>query len=161
MPIACHSDRLKKVIRIVLDSGLMYTISVVIFLATTLGRSNAQYGVSDVVVQVIVSNFVFQGDFRMKHRSLIGHCQGITFNLIIVRVDAARGSTASVLQPTIFPSTEGTCGVRNIDTLSPGTPVFNIRDGKSELDVTADVAGLPYSDDHSDHKPRRNGCEEV
>ena len=52
---ASNPDRLKRIIRIVLDSGLMYTIGVIALFATILGRSNAQYGVSDVIVQVIVS----------------------------------------------------------------------------------------------------------
>lgn len=57
--------RLSRVMRIILDSGLLYTVCVVTFFGTVLAGSNAQYGVSDVVVQVI----------------------GITFNLIIIRVN--------------------------------------------------------------------------
>ena len=53
---ASNPDRLKRIIRIVLDSGLIYTMSVITFFGTTLGQSNAQYGTSDIVVQVIVSN---------------------------------------------------------------------------------------------------------
>ena len=49
-----HPNRLAHVIRIIVDSGLMYTVSMIIFFGTTLAESNAQYGVSDVVVQVIV-----------------------------------------------------------------------------------------------------------
>lgn len=56
MSSSSNPDRLKRVIRIVLDSGLMYTVCVIAFFGTTLGQSNAQYGVSDVVVQVIVSD---------------------------------------------------------------------------------------------------------
>lgn len=52
---AVHPNRLRHVIRIVIDSGLMYTITVIVFFGTTLAESNAQYGVSDVVVQMIVS----------------------------------------------------------------------------------------------------------
>jgi len=58
-------DRFLRIIRVVLDSGLIYTVCIITFFGTTLAGSNAQYGVSDVVVQVI----------------------GITFNLIIIRVN--------------------------------------------------------------------------
>ncbi|PSR99323.1 hypothetical protein PHLCEN_2v4136 [Hermanssonia centrifuga] len=65
-----HPNRLSHVIRIVLDSGLMYTLCAIIFFGTTLAGSNAQYGVSDVIVQVI----------------------GITFNMIIIRVNNGTAS---------------------------------------------------------------------
>ncbi|KAI0702043.1 hypothetical protein C8T65DRAFT_579352, partial [Cerioporus squamosus] len=43
------SRRLTRVIRILIESGLIYTISVVVFFCTFLASNNAQYGVSDVV----------------------------------------------------------------------------------------------------------------
>lgn len=52
--VTVHPHRLSKVMRIILDSGAIYTICVIVFFGTTLAGSNAQYGVSDVVVQVIV-----------------------------------------------------------------------------------------------------------
>lgn len=55
---AVHPNRLMHVIRIIIDSGSMYTLCVIIFFGTTLAESNAQYGVSDVVVQVIVSTYL-------------------------------------------------------------------------------------------------------
>ncbi|EKM60639.1 uncharacterized protein PHACADRAFT_246673 [Phanerochaete carnosa HHB-10118-sp] len=75
-----HPHRLSRLMRIILDSGLLYTVCVVIFFGTTLAGSNAQYGVSDVVVQVI----------------------GITFNLIIIRVN--NGTAAEAKQ---FTTTSG------------------------------------------------------
>jgi len=62
--------QLGQVMRIIIESGLIYTLSVVITVATHLSASNAQYGVSDSVVQII----------------------GIVFNLIIIRVD--QGATS-------------------------------------------------------------------
>lgn len=57
--VTVHPHRLSKVMRIILDSGAIYTICVIVFFGTTLAGSNAQYGVSDVVVQVIVrTNFL-------------------------------------------------------------------------------------------------------
>ena len=43
------SRRLTRVIRILVESGLIYTISVVAFFGTFLASNNAQYGVSDCV----------------------------------------------------------------------------------------------------------------
>lgn len=57
-----NSDRLVRAIRLILDSGLMYTVCVVIFFATSLGGSNAQYPISDVVVQMIVRTALIQSD---------------------------------------------------------------------------------------------------
>ncbi|PIL34435.1 hypothetical protein GSI_03210 [Ganoderma sinense ZZ0214-1] len=49
----------------IIESGLMYTVSVVILVVVYLASNNAQYAVSDCIVQII----------------------GIAFNLIIIRID--------------------------------------------------------------------------
>ncbi|KAG6908537.1 hypothetical protein DXG01_004308 [Tephrocybe rancida] len=54
-----------KVMRVLIESGLMYTISIVVLVGLYIASNNGQFGVSDSVVQII----------------------GITFNLIITRVD--------------------------------------------------------------------------
>ncbi|RPD65719.1 hypothetical protein L226DRAFT_557681 [Lentinus tigrinus ALCF2SS1-7] len=59
------SRRLTHVVRILIESGLIYTASVVVFFGTYLASNNAQYGVSDLVVQLIP----------------------ISFTLILIRVD--------------------------------------------------------------------------
>ncbi|KIP07584.1 hypothetical protein PHLGIDRAFT_412628 [Phlebiopsis gigantea 11061_1 CR5-6] len=59
------SDSLKRAIRIVVESGLMYTLSVVCLMGVYISGNNAMYGVSDCLVQII----------------------GISFNLIIIRID--------------------------------------------------------------------------
>ena len=41
--------KLTRVVRILVESGLLYTASVIVFFATFLASNNAQYGVSDVV----------------------------------------------------------------------------------------------------------------
>lgn len=66
-------------IRVIVDSGLIYTTWVVMFFGTSLAHSNGQYGVSETVVQVIP----------------------ITFNLITIRVGRgiATGVPSTVLQP--------------------------------------------------------------
>ena len=43
------SRKLTRVIRILVESGLIYTVSVIVFFGTFLASNNAQYGVSDVV----------------------------------------------------------------------------------------------------------------
>ncbi|KIP07596.1 hypothetical protein PHLGIDRAFT_35367 [Phlebiopsis gigantea 11061_1 CR5-6] len=66
---ASHSSSaLKRANHIIIESGLMYSASVVCFFAVYLASNNAQYGVSDCVVQII----------------------GISFNLIIIRIDQRR-----------------------------------------------------------------------
>ncbi|OCH90101.1 hypothetical protein OBBRIDRAFT_711151, partial [Obba rivulosa] len=52
------------VMRIVIESGLLYTVTIIIFLGSTVSRSNADYIFGGVVVQIT----------------------GIAFNLIIIRV---------------------------------------------------------------------------
>jgi hypothetical protein len=51
-----------------IESGLIYTLSVIILFCVYITSNNAQFGVSDAVVQII----------------------GITFNLIIIRVQDAQ-----------------------------------------------------------------------
>jgi len=67
-------SRLKTVMRILIDSAALYTVSVVVFVATYIAGSNANYGTSDNVVQII----------------------GICFNMIIIRVNSGEASTSSV-----------------------------------------------------------------
>ncbi|KAH8088915.1 hypothetical protein BXZ70DRAFT_899246 [Cristinia sonorae] len=59
---------LGRAMRIVIESVAIYTVSVITFVAVYLAGNNAQYGVSDCVVQII----------------------GITFNLMIIRLDQGR-----------------------------------------------------------------------
>ncbi|KAF7326529.1 hypothetical protein MVEN_02611000 [Mycena venus] len=57
--------RLQRAIRIILESGLMYTVTALVTFITFISGSNSAYGTSDVEVQVV----------------------GIAFNLIIIRAD--------------------------------------------------------------------------
>ncbi|RDB21603.1 hypothetical protein Hypma_011202 [Hypsizygus marmoreus] len=56
---------LSRVMRILIESGLMYTMSIIVLFGLYMASNNGQFGVSNSVVQII----------------------GITFNLIITRVD--------------------------------------------------------------------------
>lgn len=53
--ISADPGKPMRIIRIIIDSGFMYTVSVVIFFATGLAGSNSQYPVSNCVVQIVVS----------------------------------------------------------------------------------------------------------
>ncbi|KAF8639085.1 hypothetical protein AX16_010391 [Volvariella volvacea WC 439] len=64
---------LANVLRVLIESGLMYTISIVILFILYMANNNGQFGVSNAVVQII----------------------GITFNLIITRVDRGRATQVS------------------------------------------------------------------
>jgi len=80
-----NRSRLANVVRIVLESGTLYTILVLITFGCDVANSNALYGVSNVMIMII----------------------GICFNLIIIRVDqgvAFDGTNAkSLLSSTAIP----------------------------------------------------------
>ncbi|KAJ7983269.1 hypothetical protein DFH06DRAFT_1081455 [Mycena polygramma] len=61
-------SRLRRVMRIILESGLMYTVTAIVTFITFISGSNSAYATSDVQVQIV----------------------GIAFNLIIIRADADR-----------------------------------------------------------------------
>ena len=71
-------NRLTRVVRILVESGLLYTASVIVFFCTFLTSNNAQYGVSDVVsiwLRLVVCNglllLVLTG--RSTHCELLSH----------------------------------------------------------------------------------------
>ncbi|KAF8208510.1 hypothetical protein K438DRAFT_1712167 [Mycena galopus ATCC 62051] len=63
--------RLGQAIRVIIESGLMYTAIAILTCITQVANSNSTYGISDVEVQVV----------------------GITFNLIIIRAHRSTGGT--------------------------------------------------------------------
>ncbi|KAJ3981915.1 hypothetical protein F5890DRAFT_1532883 [Lentinula detonsa] len=74
---------LHRVMRIIIESAALYTISTLIFVITYVAGSNSNYGTSDSVVQII----------------------GISFNLIIIRVDAGKsynGRKAESISSLLF-----------------------------------------------------------
>ncbi|KAI0346626.1 hypothetical protein BDW22DRAFT_1323122 [Trametopsis cervina] len=78
--------RLESVMRIILESGMLYQASVIATFICALVGSNAIYGVSDVMVVAV----------------------GISFNLIIIRVDRANNpSTTSQASPSIVSAPHG------------------------------------------------------
>lgn len=134
-----HPNKLMRVIRIIVDSGLMYTVSVIIFFGTTLAGSNAQYGVSDVVVQIIVSYGLIAHPAFDPHRNSTP--QGIAFNLIIIRVsngtapDGLPFSTSSGLPSTTYP-------MHFLNT-SINPPTFTVR---TEIGVEVEVSRVTEHD---------------
>ncbi|KAF9467494.1 hypothetical protein BDZ94DRAFT_1232876 [Collybia nuda] len=67
---------LSRVMRLLIESGLMYTLSIVVLFGLYMASNNGQFGVSNAVVQII----------------------GITFNLIITGVD--RGEATQPMSQT-------------------------------------------------------------
>lgn len=80
---------LDRVLRLMIESGLLYTSSIIILFGLFLSSNNGEFGVSNAVVQII----------------------GITFNLIIVRVD--RGHA---IQPktSVYPQSQNNIGLQSI-----------------------------------------------
>ncbi|KAJ7719956.1 hypothetical protein B0H16DRAFT_1218975, partial [Mycena metata] len=76
-----RQSKLRQVMRVIIESGLMYTTIALITFITYIANSNSTYGVSDVEVQMV----------------------GITFNLIIIRADrrAVEGQTTKVASTTL------------------------------------------------------------
>ncbi|KAM5545449.1 hypothetical protein V8D89_000487 [Ganoderma adspersum] len=74
-----NTSNLRRAMHIVIESGLLYSVGVVVFFAVYLASNNAQYGVSDCVVQII----------------------GIAFNLIIIRIDQGKAITNTVASQRI------------------------------------------------------------
>ncbi|EJF60321.1 hypothetical protein DICSQDRAFT_171278 [Dichomitus squalens LYAD-421 SS1] len=88
--VASGTEGLRRAMRIIIESGLMYSVGVIVFFVVYLANNNAQYGVSDCVVQII----------------------GISFNLIIIRIDQGKSVESSyppnTLQMTSAGSRSGT-----------------------------------------------------
>ncbi|EGO03195.1 hypothetical protein SERLA73DRAFT_174662 [Serpula lacrymans var. lacrymans S7.3] len=74
-----RGSRLKHVVHILVESAALYTVSVLIFVCTYAASSNANYGTSDNVVQII----------------------GISFNLIIIRITSGRSFENMTAAPTL------------------------------------------------------------
>lgn len=92
---------LMRAMRIMIESGAMYTISVIVFFVVYLASNNAQYGVSDCVVQII----------------------GIAFNLVIIRVQQGRAIETSIMRASRTTRTESNVKGNNISlNLIPGLP---------------------------------------
>ncbi|KAM5540141.1 hypothetical protein V8D89_006281 [Ganoderma adspersum] len=108
---------LRRAMHIVIESGLMYTVSVVILFVLYLASNNAQYAVSDCIVQII----------------------GIAFNLIIIRIDQGSTVEASFIsesEPSRFdkPERSGSLHFRLSRQATTCTSVIEV--GVNEHDYT-------------------------
>ncbi|KAJ3885724.1 hypothetical protein GG344DRAFT_33878, partial [Lentinula edodes] len=70
-----NSDPLARAMKVMIESGLLYTLSLVVLFAVFITSSNAELGVSDSVVQII----------------------GITFNMIIIRTSRVSSRIQSAI----------------------------------------------------------------
>ncbi|KAJ7431323.1 hypothetical protein FB451DRAFT_1157165 [Mycena latifolia] len=106
-------SRLKSIMRILIDSAALYTISVIIFVATYIAGSNANYGTSDNVVQII----------------------GICFNMIIIRVNSSH-APGSTVAPAV--STRMKLQARRPDTTFSSHPLssFQSQMGPGDSDIS-------------------------
>ncbi|KAF9473129.1 hypothetical protein BDN70DRAFT_817686 [Pholiota conissans] len=75
--VVVSTSPLRNVVVVLIESGVMYTVSIIILFGLYMASNNGQYGVSNAVVQII----------------------GITFNLIITSVDRKES-----IQPFSYPS---------------------------------------------------------
>ncbi|KAH8092475.1 hypothetical protein BXZ70DRAFT_455547 [Cristinia sonorae] len=107
-----HGSSMRHAMRIIIESGAIYTTAVVIFFITYLSRSNAQYVVAACMVQLI----------------------GIVFNLLIIRLDRGRSisdtenrphDTGVMSNPMLFgsPSTRHTDSEVGPMEFRPGEPL--------------------------------------
>ncbi|KAJ7749586.1 hypothetical protein DFH07DRAFT_828975 [Mycena maculata] len=114
-------SRLRKVMRIIIESGLMYTVVAFITFVTYIVNSNSSYGTSDVEVQIV----------------------GIAFNLIIIRAndqsaDEQESRTAVPLRIIRTPlASDSTTGVRV--TVNQESDGLEGKDTRSLNDVTSSV----------------------
>ncbi|KAH8105363.1 hypothetical protein BXZ70DRAFT_520696 [Cristinia sonorae] len=94
-----NGGALRRAMRIVIESGAMYSVAVFVFFVVYLAGNNAQYGVSDCVVQVI----------------------GMAFNLMIIRLDQGRTIEAHTSRST------GNTGSQSIRPFSTIPPALHLR----------------------------------
>ncbi|OBZ76899.1 hypothetical protein A0H81_03194 [Grifola frondosa] len=110
--------RLETMMRLVVESGLLYTLSAIVFAGTYIASNNAQYGISDNAVQII----------------------GIVFNLVIIHVDKGTATdTMTFLQVSSLRATaQGSIPLQLMKTQAsaPGS-IPKLTDG---ISVDADVS---------------------
>ncbi|KAH6905140.1 hypothetical protein BKA70DRAFT_1431226 [Coprinopsis sp. MPI-PUGE-AT-0042] len=110
---------LSRVLVVMIESGLMYTASIVILFGLYMAGHNGQYGVSNSVVQII----------------------GITFNLIITSVDrASQHNSASASASGAAGSNRVALHQIHVSTVTARYPDFNVEEGKDSRLDTSPVA---------------------
>ncbi|KDR66934.1 hypothetical protein GALMADRAFT_147576 [Galerina marginata CBS 339.88] len=114
--IVVSETRLTGVVVVLIESGLMYTLSIIILFGLYMASNNGQYGVSNAVVQII----------------------GITFNLIILSVD--RGdATVPTSQPTLSRiSQQESQGAHPLHKISIHTSVSRYQDPSTPIKSESD-----------------------
>ncbi|TFK38572.1 hypothetical protein BDQ12DRAFT_747923 [Crucibulum laeve] len=121
-----HSSNspLTSVLVILIESGLMYTLSIAILFGLYMASNNGQYGVSNAVVQII----------------------GITFNLIITSVDRGEATQPTIqhFRSTTFNSVP--LHMINIQTSVSRYPPDQDRDGVAFKSPGSDVENPESSD---------------
>lgn len=97
--------RLEQTIRIIIESGMLYTLFVILTFICELAGSNAIYGVSCTVRLSSPARASFPCSLRVSPQMI--QVVGISFNLIIIRVDQTNhglsASFADSAAPTSHP----------------------------------------------------------
>ncbi|KAF9002198.1 hypothetical protein BDQ17DRAFT_1426150 [Cyathus striatus] len=139
-PLRLVLSPLKNVMIILIESGLMYTLSIVILFGLYMASNNGQYGVSNAVVKII----------------------GITFTFIITSVDRgdATQPSSTTLTHSIFcthPTTSTSVPLHLINIHMTLTRYPPERD--SNLNHAAKSPG-PESDATQQHTRTSDGCDD-
>ncbi|KAH7882636.1 hypothetical protein F5I97DRAFT_1931247 [Phlebopus sp. FC_14] len=112
-----RASRLKSIVRIIIESAALYTVSVIVFFCTYVANSNANYGATYNVVQMI----------------------GISFNLIIIRVDSGKayeGTTKRGSDSTSAASATSTPMKLPLTTFQAGSGVPSTTAVNPPLEIT-------------------------
>lgn len=114
--------RLEHVVRIVVEAGMLYTLFVVLTFVTELAGSNAVYGVSDMVRPRSAPGTIAPRLTPPRPQMVV--VVGISFNLIIIRVDSAAAAAAgSSLAESAPPTSYPLHFMRSSVTTAPGRGV--------------------------------------
>ena len=118
------TNNLAKLNRILFDSSLLHTITVAVFLVTVTVGSNALFVVSDINIQIIVNSFLVT---IAAYLLLMVHCQGINFNVFLVRAHhIGRSSSRGIIQSTVAQPIGNTTANWNAMPSLFGTPTKGV-----------------------------------
>lgn len=94
--------RLEQTIRIIIESGMLYTLFVIITFICELAGSNAIYGTSCTVCSPLSARVSLVCSLRLSPQMI--QVVGISFNLIIIRVDQTNHSLSASFVDSAAPA---------------------------------------------------------
>ena len=141
--LSTNPDRSSRTIRIIVESGALYTLSILLIVCTLPNRAATEC-IGVVVKQVVVSVVT---DHRSNCVILTQRRQGIAFNLIIIRVHVAHD--APLHGNVTYPALPTTNSVVDSDRSGDSTIALSLRQ----------LAGQQDAVDHG--KPHADSVEEL